>query len=50
MTELLRHPTLELTHVLGEPIYALGDVRAATAPHNGATMHSRGVGAVYMPW
>jgi len=41
MTELLRHPTLELTHALGELMYALGDAGAAAAPHTGAAVHSR---------
>ena len=46
MTELLRHPTLELTHVLRELMYALGEAGAAAAPHTGAAMHSRGGEAV----
>jgi len=40
MTELLRHPRLELTHALGELMYALGDAGAAAAPHTGAAVHS----------
>ena len=41
MTELLRHPTPELTHALGELMYALGDAGVATAPHTGAAVHSQ---------
>jgi len=53
MTELLLHPTLELTHALGELMYALGDAGAAAAvcalgddgaaaaPHTGAAMRSQ---------
>jgi len=41
MTELLRHSTLELTHALGELMYALGDAGAAAAPHTGAAVHSQ---------
>jgi len=41
MTELLLHPTLELTHALGELMYALGDDGAAAAPHTGAAMRSQ---------
>ena len=40
MTELLRHPTLESTHVLGELMNALGDAGAAAEPHTGAAVHS----------
>jgi len=46
MMELLRQPTLELTHALGELIYVLGDAAAAVAPNIGAAMHSQGGGAV----
>ena len=48
--ELLQHPTLELTYTLVELMYTLGDAEAAAAPDTGAAVHSRGVGAVYMPW
>jgi len=39
--EQLRRPTPELTHVLGELMFALGDAGAAAAPHTGAVVHSQ---------
>ena len=41
ITEQLRRPTPELTHVLGELMFALGDAGAAAAPHTGAVVHSQ---------
>ena len=41
MTEQLRHPTPELTHALGELMFALGDAGAAAATHTGAVVHSQ---------
>ena len=40
--EQLRRPTPELTHALGELIFALGDAGAAAVPHIGADACARG--------
>ena len=50
MTEQLWRPTPELTCVLRELMYALGDAGAAVAPHTGAAVHSQGCGADVCAW